>query len=285
LVFEQLYSVAFLKRKPWFAFVLGASYSMVGIAIALFTFPKDPALMAVALISILLLPSLAKLTASEERDACAPLGHRLGRMLKSTFKLTKPAIAIYLFAFAGIFMVFAFFSLALPQFASSVLFRQQLAVLTGQAFTPGLFLELLRNNLLVLVLCFVISLIAGNGSILFITWNASVWGTLFGMFAKTAATQIQGSPFILFLLILISVIPHTVLEMLSYVLSTISGTLLSGGLVTLPIGSERFGRLMRRAVIILVAAGVVLLLGALVETYVLDNFTTYAKIIALSFPG
>ena len=146
-----------------------------------------------------------------------------------------------------------------------------------------MFRDLLINNFQVLILCFTISVVAGNGSILFIAWNASVWGTIFGTLAKTTATQIQGSPAIIFLLIMLSVVPHMMIEILSYILAAVSGTMLSDGLVSERLTGLPFSNIMRRVIVLLVAALAVVVIGALVETFVLGNFTTYAKIITLSF--
>ena len=287
MVLEQLYSVAFLREKPWFAFFLGLGYSFFGIAIALFTFPNDPALVAVAITSILFIPSLSKISSVDERAARST---KNASLLLTSWHISKPTILIYLFAFLGMFVTFAFFSLTLPQLATNHLFKQQLEVMFGPsghavAFSAPLFVDLVRNNFLVLMLCFTISLVAGNGSILFIGWNASVWGTIFGVLARTTAQHIQGNPWIIFILIMVSVVPHMLLEILSYILGAISGTMLSDGLASERVLSNAFGMLMRRVLIIFFAAIVVLFVAAAVETFVLNNFTTYSMITQLSFGG
>lgn len=285
MVFEQLYQADLLKRRPLFALLLGIGYAVIGIAIALFTFPDDPALIAVAITAILFIPSLSQVTANEAKIAAKKEGHTLLGLIRCTFGLTKPAIFVYLYSFLGVFLVFAFFSMALPQLATNLLFQKQLAAMTGGAmsFDTGLAMNLIRSNFLVLMLCFTISLVAGNGSILFIAWNASVWGTIFGTIARTAATNIQGSPAIIFLLILLSVLPHMILEILSYILSAIAGTLLSDGVVNMRIASSGFAREVRHVMVLFIAAIVVLVIAGLVETFVLGNFKTYSTIISLSF--
>ncbi|MEM4263737.1 MAG: hypothetical protein QW666_02465, partial [Candidatus Woesearchaeota archaeon] len=81
----------------------------------------------------------------------------------------------------------------------------------------------------------------------------------------------------------ISVFPHVLLEMGSYLLAVISGTVISNALAKEQLISRRFGKILLVNGIIIVLALVVLLLGGIVETYVLDNFTTYQRIIQLSF--
>jgi uncharacterized membrane protein SpoIIM required for sporulation len=158
-------------------------------------------------------------------------------------------------------------------------------VMTGGAFSfdTSLAMDLIKNNFLVLMLCFTISIVAGNGSILFIAWNASVWGTIFGTIARTAATNIQGSPVIIFMLILLSVVPHMLLEIISYILSAISGTFLSDGIAKERLASEGFARLLRHVMVLFVVAIIVLVIAGVVESFVLDNFNTYSTIVGLSF--
>ena len=186
MVFEQLYSIDFLTKNPWYALLLGIGYSVFGIAIAIFTFPKDPALVAVAIISILLLPSLYKFSAKEESVE--------GREKKFTFKEllkdNRSFLLVYLLIFIGVMLTFAFFAIALPSLAGNHLFKTQLEILYGTGnvagnatFTTGLFTDIFFNNFKVLLICFLISLIAGNGAIFLIVWNGSVWGTIFGVTA------------------------------------------------------------------------------------------------------
>ena len=129
------------------------------------------------------------------------------------------------------------------------------------------------------LLSFFLSLIAGNGAILFIAWNASVWGTVFGNLAKTAGLVSTLNPFILFLLVILSVFPHTFLEGLSYMLSAISGTTLSDGFVKEELTSRNMFVILKYNALLLLVA-----IGMIVETYVLGNFTTYRTIIQLAFP-
>lgn len=280
MVLEEVYNINWLKSHPSAAFVLGVAYSLIGIVGALIIYPADPALLAVAITTLLFLPSmhhLAGITEAAERKASGI----------STLKIlvdNKDIIKIYSFAFFGILLSFAFFSIALPSLAANVLFKGQLSVLQGGAtFTTGLFFDIFMNNIKVLIFCFLISLIAGNGAMLAIAWNASVWGTIFGTLAKNSAALSGANPWIFFALIMLSVLPHTIIEMLSYVLSTISGTTISEGFIVGKLKSQKFMNLVMRNLILLLIAIGVLVIGGLVETYVLDNFTTYRTIIQIAF--
>ena len=280
MVFERLYTPDYLKQHPAYGFLLGIGYTIIGLFIAIMIFRNDPALIAVGVLSLLLMPSLFQIT-----DSNIILRQNKPTLLKF-LKLTLPNIKVYVTVFFGIFFTFAIFAIVLPKLAAGHLFKMQLDVLTGHAttFSVALFWDLFTWNLQVLGLSFVLSLIAGNGAILFIAWNASVWGTIFGNLAKTGALVSPANPYILFVLIIISVFPHTFLEGLSYMLATISGTTLSDGVVKQRFISQEMKTILKYNLLLLLIAIGVLALGMLVETYVLGNFITYRSIIELAFP-
>ena len=280
MVFEQLYSAEYLKKKPRYGFLLGIGYTILGLFLALMIFRDNPALIAIGITSLFLIPCLYQLSTSAE------ITERKLPNMKSFLYHIFPYVKVYVYVFFGIFFAFAAFAIFLPKLAAGHLFQQQLDIISGQAtsFSWPLFWDLYGWNLQVLLLCFVLSLVAGNGAILFIAWNASVWGTIFGTLAKTAALASAANPLIIFLLIILSVFPHTLLEGLSYILATISGTVLSDGLVREKMGSKQLWVIFKYNALLLGIGLAVLFIGMLVETYVLTNFTTYRTIIEIAFP-
>lgn len=280
MVFEQLYDAEFLKARPWYGLLLGCGYTVLGLFIALMIFRDDPALIAIGITSLFLLPTLGQLSKDSE------LAAQRNKTFKDFLKSVLPHTKVYVCIFFGIFFTFAFFSIMLPSLAANKLFEVQLAIVSGKAtaFSFSLFWDLFTWNMQVLGLCFFLSLIAGNGAIFFIAWNASVWGTVFGNLAKTAALHSTANPFIVFLLIILSVFPHTFLEGLSYMVSAISGTTLSEGAVREKLMTKRMWVVLRYSLLLLLIGIGILALGMLVETYVLGNFTTYRKIINIAFP-
>jgi len=280
MVFEQLYTAEYLKQHPRFGFLLGIGYTILGLFLAILMFREDPATIAVGIISLFLIPSLYQLSTSAE------ISERQTPNLKAFVMRVNPYVKVYVYIFFGIFFTFAAFAIFLPQLAAGYIFKQQLAIIAGKAatFSWPLFWDLFTWNLQVLMLCFVLSLIAGNGAILFIAWNASVWGTIFGNLAKTAALASGANPLIIFLLVIISVFPHTFLEGLSYMLATTSGTVLSDGLVREKVASKNMWIIFKYNAILFGLSLAVLFLAMIVETYVLGNFTTYRRIIEIAFP-
>jgi uncharacterized membrane protein SpoIIM required for sporulation len=293
MVLERLVSEKIIERKLIYAFLLGVIYSIVGIVLAAILFPADPSLVAVAFTSILLIPSIRKIFSIEERQA--------KEVKKFSFKrlwhCQNDFIRVYLLILLGIFLVYAVSALILPSFQVNSLFRDQL-VLRGAgavdgpasgrafAFSSNLFLALLINNFIVLIACVIMSFLTGDGAIFLLTWNASLWGSIFGVTARNASFVSSMSPLVLLGLILLIVLPHAFLEMMSYILGAISGGMMSSDieLDEDEKREDRFKKFYWKFILwILVFALIFLLIGSIVETFVLNNVSIYQTIIEQSF--
>lgn len=290
MVLEHIFPEDWLEKKARFAFLLGMGYSIIGILLAKLLFPSDPALVAVAFTSLLLLPELYKIFTIEERQEKMDKMFSLKHLLRDDIDVVK----IYSFLFIGILLTYSIATIMLPSFTSNELFREQLEVreMTGEAtatghaieFTPDLFGSLLSNNFIVLIVCFIVALLTGDGAIFIITWNASVWGTIFGYTAKNAAACYAGvlMPFYFFGIIFIIVLPHMMIEALSYFCAAIAGSIISKDVLLEKFRSKRFKRVLKFNIYLIGIGLLLLLLGALVETFVLDNSEVYREMITLS---
>ncbi|MBI4451056.1 stage II sporulation protein M [Candidatus Woesearchaeota archaeon] len=281
MVLEQIYTPDFLRSKPLAGFLLGIAYSVIAISFALFLFPDDPALVAVALVAILSFPSLAGLSRDDEERERKE--HVLS--FRHIVQDNKAFLFVYVSMFFGVLLTFSFFSIAFSQLAAGAAFKQQLAFRFGghAVFNIPTFQAIFMNNLSVMLLAFLISLVAGNGAMFLLAWNASVWGAIFGMVAKTAALNIAGSSWTVFGLVMLSVFPHTLLEALAYILAAIAGTVLSDAIVVERFSSDELRSVVEYNLALLGIALAVLIVAAVVETYVLGNFTLYQRIVQLSF--
>lgn len=283
MVLEQIYSVEVLKEQPKYGFLLGIAYTVFAALFGLMLFGDDPALVIVGVVSMLLMPSLYQISSYYESKAKA---HAVG--VWNVIVNNKQFIKVYIYTFFGSFVVFAIFSLFLPSLATNHLFKQQVAVMAGGAtaaggyFSLALFKDLFTHNMFVMTICFLLSLIAGNGAIFMIIWNASVWGTVFGVLGRNTATYLQAHPAIIFSLIMLSVFPHVLLEISSYIIAVVAGTMISDAMAKEELFSKAFGRVLASNLLLLLCAIGVLAIAMIVETYVLNNFTTYKTIIQLS---
>ena len=293
MVLEHIFPEDWLERKGIYAFLLGIGYSIIGLLIASILFPGDPALVAVAFTSMLLLPELYKIFSIEERQESLEQHVSFRSLWRDDIEIVR----IYIFLFLGIMLVYSVGTILLPELQANNLFREQLEIRFGQGFSgnaiagqattatfsSGLFYSLLTNNFLVLMACFILALLAGDGAIFLITWNASVWGTIFGLTAKNAATVAGQHPLYFFGLIMAIVFPHMILEAISYFLAAISGSVISKDVLLEQFASDRFFEVFGFNLYLLLFALFFLLLGAIMETFVLENIDIYQQIIQLSF--
>lgn len=291
MVLEHIFPEDWLEKKGRYAFILGVIYSVIGILIASILFPGDPALVAVAFTSLLLLPELYKIFSIEERQESMEQKVSFRALWRDDLQVVR----IYIFLFLGILLVYSIGTIAMPQMQANTLFREQLEIRFGQGFagqataggifSSGLFYDLLSNNFLVMIACFIMALLTGDGAIFLITWNASVWGTIFGLTAKFAGQFSGQNPLYLFGIIMLVVFPHMIIEALSYFLAAISGSVISKDVILERFASERFLEVFGFNLYLLLFALVFLLLGALVETFVLQHVGIYQEIIRMSMQG
>lgn len=263
MVFEQIFKASWIEKKPSSAFLLGVAYSLIGIVSARLIFGSSTGLMAVAFTSMLLIPSLNALLQYEENVEIRENKLHLWQLLKDH----RDIFEIYIFLFLGVFLVYAFTAVVLPGELSLKLFPAQLKVagITGSAFNYSAFWELVSNNIVVLLVCLILSLIYGAGSILFITWNASVWGIIFGYVARESATMQGANPFLAFLAIIIPSLPHMITEAVSYFSAAIVGGVVSKATLREKIFSKRFYHVITDALILLAIGIILVMIAAAIE--------------------
>ncbi len=293
MVLEHIFPEDWLEHKGRYAFIMGVIYSVIALVISTILFPGDPALVAVAFTSMLLLPEMYKIFSIEERQEAVE--KKVG--MRALWRNDIEVVRIYIFLFLGILLVYAVGTMLLPTVQTNSLFREQLEIrfgqgfsgnaiagqaVSGQLFSSQLFYDLLSNNFLVLIACFILALLTGDGAIFLISWNASVWGAIFGITAKNAALFAGKNPLALFGVIMLVVFPHMILEAISYFLAAISGSVISKDVLLEEFASERFMEVFGFNLYLLLFGLVFLVLGALVETFVLDNVSIYQEIIRMS---
>lgn len=268
MALEDFMKLSILRHKFMVSFFLGILYSIIGIFSAKLIFGSNPDMMSVAFVSLLLIPAVNRILKVEEDIEARDQKFSF----KGLFSEHSDIFLIYIFLFFGIFFTFLFFSVFSPESTVFYLFKSQLNVagITGQAtagsaISPAFFSSLMANNLKVLFVCLILSLVYGAGSILFITWNASVWGVVFGYSIKMGAIVEGQNPLITFLVIMIPVLPHLFTEALSYFSAAIAGGVMSKAVVKEEWFSKRFNHVATDSLILFGLAIFFVILAALLE--------------------
>ncbi|MFH1591120.1 MAG: stage II sporulation protein M [archaeon] len=263
MVLEQLIATRWVERKPWHAFSLGLVFSFLGMLGASLIYGANPSYMAVALTAIFIVPSLNKLLELEENVEI----REKKLSLRLLFRDHKDIVEIYFFLFLGIMVAYSLVAILSPIEVSRWLFQSQLGVggLTGLASGSGIFVNILLNNLLVMVVVFVLSWLYGSGAILFLSWNAAVWGVISGFVARGDANVLAS-----YAGDLLVRMPHTLLELFAYILVAVAGGVLSKAVIREKIRSAKFTHVVTDGMLFFAIAVVCILLGALIETMVLS---------------
>lgn len=266
MVLEQLFKERWVEKKPVNAFLLGLIYSLIGIISAKLIFGADPGLMSVAFTSLLLVPSLNVLLQREENVEIREKKLSIKLLLKDH----KDIFEIYLFLFLGIFFMFAIVTIIMEPWVAESTFRSQLdlAGIQGSSFLTEEFFSILSNNLIVLIACLLLSLVYGAGSIMFITWNASVWGVIFGYLARESATIFDQNPFVYFMISMLPILPHMITEAVSYISAAIVGGVVSKAVLREKLGSKKFKHVLTDALILFGMAVILVIIAAFIEVYV-----------------
>ena len=242
MVLEYLFPENWLENRIGYAFILGAVYSVVGILAARLLFGANSGLASVMFVSILLLPSLRKLFQRKEQQEERETWFSLKHLYKDNKHLVHAYGGMFLGVFAAYFII-AFLGLTFG-WDVTALFREQVfldPVVSGRgAFEAGTLTSILMNNWWVLLACFLLSLLSGNGATFFIVWNASAWGVIFGL-RSVAAGAVLGQPAVgVGLAVLGLTLPHILLEGGAYILAGIAGALISDDVISDAKGLSRF---------------------------------------------
>tara|TARA_Y100000310_G_scaffold340439_1_gene436259 strand:+ start:27075 stop:27881 length:807 start_codon:yes stop_codon:yes gene_type:complete len=264
--------VKWIKRKEH-AFFLGFIYSMVALVSASLIFPKSIGLMSVAFTSILLIPSLNVLLAQEENQEV----RQKKLSLKLLWRDHNDILKVYIYMFLGVFAAFLLISLFYNQALVTQRFSSQLSAagIHGSAIDfYGKFSQIVQNNLLIFIVCFMLSLVYGAGAVLFLTWNASVWGIVFGFFTRFTINEGAGTnPISTFFSKITPFLPHMTTEALAYVIAAIMGGIMSKAIIREKWGSKKFNHILTDALLVLGLGVAVVIVAAYLEVYV------YAKIL------
>ncbi len=275
MVLEQIYSIRWLKSKPRYTFLLGVTYSLFALFLAILIFPRDVGLASIALTSLIILPSLNRLIELEENeDARKKINLNLVHLFESHLDIIK----IYLFLFLGIMLTYTFFSIFFPPLTTSHVFEHQMSLVgeVGKATSwTDNFWDLFTNNFRILLFCLVTSFIYGSGAVFILAWNASAWGVIMGIIIRNGYFLANANPLVYIFLTVVAVLPHIIAEAAAYFLVAISGGIISKASVRERFLSPRFKHVVADGLAIFLLAGGILLLAALVEAYFAKNFISF----------
>lgn len=233
MVLERLFPKERMLNSFWFSFLVSGICAIAGIFIARLLFGANSGIASVMFTTILLIPVLKDLFVDQEINEESLKKFKI----ISLFKENKTIIKTYMGIFIGIFATYYIISFigVLLRFNVVSILREQLLLDAGLiGMAPGqsnLLVSILNNNWLVLIACFLLSIVAGSGGSLFVIWNASSWAAIFGYRAAASAFVLNTNPIVTASVIEIFTLPHTLIEGLAYVVASIAGIVISAYVV------------------------------------------------------
>lgn len=274
MVLEHLVPEKWIEKKFLFALLLGFVFSVVSIFAATNIFGRSSGIVSVIFLSILLLPTMRKLFLLEEKQE----EHEKKFSLIHLFKDNKHLFEAYFGVFIGVFLAYFLSTFLLPQWGINTfgMFKEQLfndttAVKGLATYDSSLFISILANNWLVLVVTFLLSLLAGDGALFFVAWNASLWGAVFGYRVLTASIYDGTNPWLTAIILFLIVGWHIILEGGAYILAAISGAVISDDVIKKSTEMKRF-----------IGYGVLVFAGYFFFSWIINMFFTNMFILVFS---
>lgn len=267
MVFEQFLKIKTIEKRPYYAFFLGFFYVFIAYITSKVFFNSTISMAIMFLITLLLVPTVFKLISLEEKRERKDGIKRFVHDHKDIFET-------YFFIFLGIFL--GFFIIGMMVDISA--FDYQLNLLKNQeglsselvkntleqGISPTFegFLGLIENNLVVALLCFILSFFYGAGAMFLIVLNASVFSTFIVFVINNLTTAMnKAAVFGIFLI-------HLMPELFGFMLAAIAGGVISKAVMKEKFGSSQFRNIMADASLIFLISVGLIVLAAFLENYV-----------------
>lgn len=218
---DILFNAKKAERHPLEMMLIAIFYSSISILVGSWIFPEYASLIAIfftVMSTFYLTQKAIKFEEEKEENFIQE---------KTLLKEHSKALKLFTFIFIGMVISFAFWTYILPQETTSSMFSIQEKVLdqikgekiSGNFFSSENIKIIFSNNLKVLLISFIISLIYGAGSLFVITWNASMMGFVIGSLARINGLISFPPLFTKYFL-------HGIPEMFSYLIAILAGGIL-----------------------------------------------------------
>ncbi len=273
---ESLLNPKIVIKRPYKSMIAGIVFSLVAGIISLYIQEPGPGsgFLFVSFISIAAAPFFVNVLRIEEEEEKEEKGNFFTRHLD--------IMIIYAWLFLGIVIGSSIFYILLPEGTASSLFNEQVkdltakGVLSGAAVHNASFEFIFVNNLYVLLIAFVTSFMLGAGAIFLVSWNASVLGVLTGKIARNPEAfglpglgVLWGNYLLALPWLIVTILPHGILEFGAYFLGAVAGGILSAAIVRESVkGLVKYKRIILDSLGYLGISVLMLLAGAIVEVLV-----------------
>ncbi len=264
MVLESLFPAKKVLKNPIDMFIFSFIISFVSIFLANLIFPGSGIGKIITLfITVAMTPVIYTIFKKEEEEERKEAEHKIHLTF---WERRKDVIWLFTLFFLGNFAAVFLFSLSFPESYVSTIFSDQLSEIeritsiSGAAIYSDLLTVIVKNNLRVMFLSFILSFIIGTGAIIILSWNASILALYLASFLKKGLISE-------FLVRTVGLIPHAPIEIFAYFLAGIAGGILSVGMIREKFFSKEFFLVFKDSVMMLLIAVLSILVGAFIEVF------------------
>lgn len=255
-----------IEKKPSYGIVLGFVFACLGMGFSYLVFKDEPSFPAIFLTTLALTPVVIRLIKNEEWEP----------KFEKILQRHKKVIEIYFYLFFGMSIAFALFYILLPESTSGLIFSEQVKKFGAGLFSlefnldfllkqSALFSSIVINNLGLMFFFFLLSLFYGSGSLLLLSWNASILGVMWGRMAKTML--FLNDPLV-FVANTFFNFPYLLPEVLAYFLASIAGAIVSLNLTK----KTKIGIAMLDSLFFLITSIIIIIIAGVIEVFMLTYF-------------
>ncbi|MEK6807873.1 MAG: stage II sporulation protein M [Nanoarchaeota archaeon] len=264
MVLESIISVKKAERKPADMLLLGFVYSSIAILLALWLFPGQASATAVLFTTIAMLPLMLNVILFEEKKE--------ERAEKISFRTHRQAIPFFIFLFLGLLLSFTLWYVILPDSTAGKLFSAQINTISlvnsgASIGTWELTQAILLNNLKVLAVAILLSILYGAGAAFIFAWNASIVAVAIGTVVKHASA----ASLPIYIQAFARYLAHGIPEITAYFIGGLAGGIISYAIVRHKHKTKGFRKIMLDSLDLIIAAVILLVLAAVIEVFVSAN--------------
>jgi len=270
------------EEHSWKMFFVGLVYGSLSLLLVNWLFTSDPVLsqysglIVVTFCVMFSLPFMYYILKIEEEE-----DEKVEGMLE-IMKKHSDAIFAFMWLFLGFLVAFSFWHVILQ---NDLLFNAQLETYCQINSLPDRvqgciqeysfsnshvtgavsgkmtnLISIVSNNVYVMILTLVFSLIFGAGAIFILAWNASVIATAIGAFTKHELVELP--------LGLARYMIHGFPEIAAYFITALAGGMFGVGFIRHGIKDNNFWKVIQNVILLLLIALVILVIAGIIEVYI-----------------
>ncbi|MBU0530762.1 MAG: stage II sporulation protein M [Nanoarchaeota archaeon] len=244
-----------IKKHPVNVIYIAAFMITIGFISAFFIFPGVFSISVISFSSLFLLPFVMRMLETEK------ISKRKFRF-SYIFSRHKKMIIFFIFIFIGMSIEYTLLYGLVPPNIGNVAFEQQLGLFlkSPAEYVSGteIFWGIVSNNMRLVFICMLLSIIYGVGAVFILNYNASIVGIIYGSgirsFIWGATYPVLPHP-ILYL-------PHIIVEILAYLFASLAGAMLYK---SIKLGEKSYSVFMRDSLIFLGLSIILIFVAGYIE--------------------